>query len=491
MGVPRALPCSELQSVPGLDQRRHAGGEGVGQAGGAAGQRAVGGNRAYDQAAYGQAGNPAGYIADPAASARRGGPDEGGRVRASQQTMVTRGDPPLHARTREGLQQLQGAPEGPAAKAHSHRAAPAPQGTLAERRLLRQYQAALRVARRRQGSPSRAWADPEPGLRAGGVSGYGHGGGDARAQGSAGAGTGAGVRRAHGDRQGPHVAGTGSGLGGAQRPSPPAALPQHAGARLSDARLAERPHHPPASAGVDGLDDQQAASSPATVLSIPLDRERWHALPAGRDAATALASSDAAPASAAAILQAGTFGGVVGPVAQRRASAAATSQAEPDRLSGAPAALERPSLGSAGQTVGGVFEGAPAVERTSDVGASLPDTPLRGSSSDAELAPVVRTSEAGPVLSRSASAAQRAPVASISLPGSVFSRPTSFNNDGAVKVLGAPSGAARGGGPGPVPVQGRDPGEGMEKGGPSPVSVLSSMALQQAPLALDSKDAIG
>ena len=112
-------------------------------------------------------------------------------VIASRPPKAGHGDPSLRARTCGVLQQLQGAPEGPAAQAHSQQAAPVPQGTLAERRLLRQYQAALRVARRRQGSPGRAWADPEPDIRSGGVSGYVHGGEDVSAQGSAGTGTGA------------------------------------------------------------------------------------------------------------------------------------------------------------------------------------------------------------------------------------------------------------------------------------------------------------
>lgn len=403
-------------------------------------------------------------------------------MRASQPLVAACGNPSLRARNGDGLQQLQGAPEGPAAQSHSQQAALVLQGTLAERRLLRQYQAALRVARRRQGSPGRAWADPELDLGTWGVSGYGHGSEDVSAQGSAGAGTGAGRRRARSARQGAHAAGTGSGLGDAPRASPHAGLPQHAGVRLSDAALSEHPHRAPASAGTEGLEDQHSASSPTTVSSTPLDGERWHVRTAGWDAATALASSDPAPASAAAILQAGTFGGVVGPVAHRRASAPATSRAEPEP-SGAPAALERPSLGSAGQALGEMSGGASAAERTADVRAGPPDTPPRSASSDAELAPAVTAGQPDPVLSRSASAVQRASVASIGLPGSVFSRTTSFNTAGAVKVLGAPGDAARGGGSGPVPVQGGDPGEGMEGGGPSPVSVLSSLALQQAPLA--------
>ena len=401
-------------------------------------------------------------------------------MRLSQQPTVARDGLLLRARIGDGLQQRQGTPDGPAAQSHRQQAAPVLQGTLAERRLLRQYQAALRVARRRQGSPGRAWADPEPDLASGDVSGYEHGGEDVSAQGSAGAGTGAGRRRAH--RQGPHVAGSGSVLGGAQRPNPPAALPQPAGGRQSDAPLPAHSHHAPASAGVEGLEDQHIASSPAPVSSSPQVQEPWHARTAGWGAATALASGDPARASAAAILQAGTFGGVVGPVAQRRASAPATSRAQPD-LSGAPAALERPLLGSAGQAVSEVSGGAPAVEQASYVSASPPDTPLRSASSDAELAPAVKASETKFVL-RSASAVQRASVASIGLPGGgVFSRATSFNTAGAVKVLAAPTVAERGGGLRPVPVQGGDPGEGMEEGGPSPVSVLSFLALQQAPLA--------
>ena len=453
----------------------------MGQAGGAAGQRGVSRTRAYHQAAELRAGNPAELLAEPGARAGSN-PNpalENSWVRASRPPTAAREDTLLRARNGGSLQQLQGAPGGPAAEAHSQQAAPVPQGTLAERRLLRQYQAALRVARRRQGSPGRAWADSEPDLASGDVSGHGHGGEDVRAQGSAGAGTGAGARRARSDRQGPHMAGTGSGLGDVQRPSPPAALPQHAGARLSEAALSERPHRAPASAGVEGLEGQHVASPPAPVSSTHLDGECWNARTAGWDAATALASGDPAPASAAAILQAGMFGGVVGPFAQRRASVPATGRADPE-FTKLFAVLERPSLGSAGQALGEVPGGATAVERAADVGAGPPDTPLGSASSAAEPAPAVRASQPDAVLSRSASAAQRMPFASTSLSGSVFSRPTSFNNDAAVKVLGAPSDAARAG---PVPVQGSDPGEGMEEGGPSPVSVLSSMALQQAPLA--------
>ena len=225
------------------------------------------------------------------------------------------------------------------------------------------------------------------------------------------------------------------------------------------------------------------ASQPAPASSTPLDEERWHARTADWDAATVLASSDPARTSAAAILQAGTFGGMVGPVAQRRASAPATSRAEPD-LAAAPAALKRPSLGSAGQVVDEVSGGASAVERAPVVRASSPDTPPRSASSDPKPAPAVRASQPGPVLLKSASAVQRASLASIGGPGGVFSRATSFNTAGAVKVLAAPGVAAEcRGGSGPVPVQGGDPGEGLEGGGPSPVSVLSSLALQQAPLA--------
>ena len=158
-GGPRALSRGDLRGMPGLDQRRRAGGEGVGQAGGAAWQRAVGSNRVHDRA-----GSPAGLAAGSGASADRTGAGEGGRSRASPPAMAARGDHSLRTRAGDGLQQLQGVPKQPMAGCHGQQAAPVLQGTLAERRLLRQYQAALRIARRRQGSPSRAWADPEPNL---------------------------------------------------------------------------------------------------------------------------------------------------------------------------------------------------------------------------------------------------------------------------------------------------------------------------------------
>ena len=275
------------------------------------------------------------------------------------------------------------------------------------------------------------------------------------------------------------MAGTGFGLATAQRLSLPAALPPHAGLSPSDADSHERSHLMRASAAMEGLEGQQTASSLAPAPDTHLERGCWHAPAASQGAAAALASTDPVPVSAAAILQAGTFGGAVG---QRGASAAATSRAEPD-LCAASAAAERPPLASASRAVPTLSGGSSAVERASAVGASQPGTPLGSALSAGEPASAASASQPEPVLSRSASAVHRASAASISLPGSIFSRTTSLNVVGAVKVIGAPSGTARWDGSGPVSVQGDNLGVDVDAGGPSPVSVLSSMALQQAPLA--------